>query len=126
MIDRFAPRPHSAARALLAALLALVLSGCGADPSRVLARVGDRTITVDDFVEVARDKQDQYAEPPDSAKALLLGDLVQAGDHGIRFLLVSGTPIEEPVAWYGPIVMNTEAELRQAYAELRAGTFTKK
>jgi redox-sensitive bicupin YhaK (pirin superfamily) len=48
---------------------------------------------------------------------------VQAGDHGIRFLLVSGTPIEEPVAWYGPIVMNTEAELRQAYAELRDGTF---
>jgi len=51
---------------------------------------------------------------------------VQAGDNGIRFLLVSGTPIEEPVAWYGPIVMNTEEELRQAYSELRAGTFIKK
>ena len=49
--------------------------------------------------------------------------VVQAGDHGIRFLLVSGTPIQEPVAWYGPIVMNTEEELRQAYAELRDGTF---
>jgi hypothetical protein len=49
--------------------------------------------------------------------------VVQAGDEGIRFLLVSGRPIEEPVAWYGPIVMNTEEELRQAYAELRAGTF---
>ena len=48
---------------------------------------------------------------------------VQAGEHGIRFLLVSGEPIEEPVAWYGPIVMNTEEQLRQAYAELRAGTF---
>jgi len=48
---------------------------------------------------------------------------VQAGDEGIRFLLVSGKPIEEPVAWYGPIVMNTEAELRQAISELRAGTF---
>ena len=48
---------------------------------------------------------------------------VQAGDEGIRFLLVSGKPIEEPVAWYGPIVMNTEAELRQAMAELRDGTF---
>jgi len=50
---------------------------------------------------------------------------VQAGDAGIRFLLVSGKPIEEPVAWYGPIVMNTQAELRQAVAELRNGTFIK-
>jgi redox-sensitive bicupin YhaK (pirin superfamily) len=50
---------------------------------------------------------------------------VQAGEQGIRFLLVSGKPIEEPVAWYGPIVMNTEAELRQAMAEMRAGTFIK-
>jgi redox-sensitive bicupin YhaK (pirin superfamily) len=48
---------------------------------------------------------------------------VQAGEEGIRFLLVSGKPIEEPVAWYGPIVMNTQAELRQAVAELRNGTF---
>jgi redox-sensitive bicupin YhaK (pirin superfamily) len=48
---------------------------------------------------------------------------VQAGDAGIRFLLVSGKPLEEPVAWHGPIVMNTETELRQAYAELEAGTF---
>ncbi|HZS12902.1 MAG TPA: pirin family protein [Nitrospirales bacterium] len=50
---------------------------------------------------------------------------VQAGDEGIRFLLVSGKPIEEPVAWYGPIVMNTEDQLRQAYSELRNGTFIK-
>jgi redox-sensitive bicupin YhaK (pirin superfamily) len=48
---------------------------------------------------------------------------VQAGDEGFRFLLVSGRPIEEPVAWYGPIVMNTEAELRQAFSEIREGTF---
>lgn len=48
---------------------------------------------------------------------------VQAGEHGIRFLLVSGKPIEEPVAWYGPIVMNTQAELNQALSELRSGTF---
>ncbi|MBW3097621.1 pirin family protein [Pseudohoeflea coraliihabitans] len=48
---------------------------------------------------------------------------VQAGDEGIRFLLVSGKPIEEPVAWHGPIVMNTQAELIQAVNELRAGTF---
>src|SRR5262249_1276945 len=51
--------------------------------------------------------------------------VVQAGDEGIRFLLVSGRPLEEPVAWYGPIVMNTEDELRAAYAELRSGTFIK-
>jgi len=50
---------------------------------------------------------------------------VQAGDRGIRFLLVSGKPIEEPVAWYGPIVMNTQAELQQAVSELRSGTFIK-
>ena len=50
---------------------------------------------------------------------------VQAGEQGIRFLLVSGKPIEEPVAWYGPIVMNTEDELRLAVAEMRAGTFIK-
>jgi quercetin 2,3-dioxygenase len=48
---------------------------------------------------------------------------VQAGDEGLRFLFVSGKPIQEPVAWYGPIVMNTEEELRRAYAELRNGTF---
>jgi redox-sensitive bicupin YhaK (pirin superfamily) len=51
--------------------------------------------------------------------------VVQAGDEGIRFLLVSGKPIEEPVAWYGPIVMNTQAELRQAVSELQQGTFIK-
>jgi redox-sensitive bicupin YhaK (pirin superfamily) len=51
---------------------------------------------------------------------------VQAGGEGVRFLLVSGKPIEEPVAWYGPIVMNTQAELQQAVNELRNGTFIKK
>jgi redox-sensitive bicupin YhaK (pirin superfamily) len=51
--------------------------------------------------------------------------VVQAGDEGIRFLLVSGKPIEEPVAWYGPIVMNTQQELRVALDELNRGTFIK-
>lgn len=50
---------------------------------------------------------------------------VQAGEDGIRFLLVSGKPIEEPVAWYGPIVMNTQDQLREAYRELQEGTFLK-
>ena len=49
----------------------------------------------------------------------------QAGDAGIRFLLVSGKPIEESVAWYGPIVMNTQEQLRQAIAELQTGAFIK-
>jgi hypothetical protein len=48
---------------------------------------------------------------------------VQAGDDGVRFLLVSGKPLNEPVAWYGPIVMNTQEELREAYEELARGTF---
>jgi len=50
---------------------------------------------------------------------------VQAGEQGVRFLLVSGKPIEEPVAWYGPIVMNTRAQLQQAFQELQDGTFIK-
>jgi redox-sensitive bicupin YhaK (pirin superfamily) len=48
---------------------------------------------------------------------------VQAGPEGIRFLLVSGKPLGEPVAWHGPIVMNTQDEIRQALADLRNGTF---
>src|SRR3981081_1251838 len=52
--------------------------------------------------------------------------VVKAGDEGIRFLLVSGKPIEEPVAWYGPIVMNTDEQLRKAFAELQEGTFIRR
>ena len=51
--------------------------------------------------------------------------VVQAGEEGIRFLLVSGEPLKEPVAWHGPIVMNTEAELKQAFEDLKRGTFLK-
>ena len=50
---------------------------------------------------------------------------VQAGDDGIRFLLVSGKPLQEPVAWYGPIVMNTQEQLQQAFEELQRETFLK-
>ena len=50
---------------------------------------------------------------------------MEAGEEGIRFLLVSGKPLEEPVAWYGPIVMNTQEQLRQAFEELDKGTFLK-
>ncbi len=51
--------------------------------------------------------------------------LVQAGPEGIRFLLIAGAPIQEPVAWHGPIVMNTEEELKQAFDDLRNKTFIK-
>jgi len=51
--------------------------------------------------------------------------VVQAGEQGVRFLLVSGAPLEEPVAWRGPIVMNTQDELRTAFEEYRDGTFLK-
>ena len=48
---------------------------------------------------------------------------VKAGEDGIRFLLVSGKPLEEPVAWYGPVVMNTQEELREAFEDLESGRF---
>jgi redox-sensitive bicupin YhaK (pirin superfamily) len=70
--------------------------------------------------------------PPSHAddRSLVLFDrgdevTVEAGGDGVRFLLVSGKPLAEPVAWYGPIVMNTQQELRQAFEELQAGTFLK-
>jgi hypothetical protein len=70
--------------------------------------------------------------PPQDAdnRSLVLFDrgdeiTIHAGDEGIRFLLVSGKPLEEPVAWYGPIVMNTQEELRQAFEDLERGTFLK-
>ena len=72
------------------------------------------------------------AAPPVEAdnRSLVLFDrgdevTVQAGEQGIRFLLVSGKPLEEPVAWYGPIVMNTQEQLKEAFEELERGTFLK-
>jgi redox-sensitive bicupin YhaK (pirin superfamily) len=71
-------------------------------------------------------------KPPTDAgnRSLVLFDrgdevMVQAEEEGVRFLLVSGKPLEEPVAWYGPIVMNTQEQLRQAFSELDKGTFLK-
>jgi redox-sensitive bicupin YhaK (pirin superfamily) len=71
--------------------------------------------------------------PPQAAenRCLILFDrgdevVVQAGDEGIRFLFVSGKPLKEPVAWYGPIVMNTQEQLQEAYEELQEGTFLKR
>ncbi len=73
----------------------------------------------------------EVAAPSDVGnRSLVLFDrgdevVVQAGEQGIRFLLVSGRPIEEPVAWYGPIVMNTDEEIRRAVMELQDGSFIK-
>jgi len=81
---------------------------------------------------LTEDATDPYSEPAYDATnhSLVLFDRgdeikIQASPNGIRFLLVSGKPLREPVAWYGPIVMNTDAELRQAISELNSGTFIK-
>ena len=71
------------------------------------------------------------ASPQVSNRSLVLFDrgdevVVHAGDEGVRFLFVSGKPLEEPVAWGGPIVMNTQQELQRAFDELQRGTFIKK
>ncbi len=50
---------------------------------------------------------------------------IETGDASIRFLLISGKPLNEPIAWHGPIVMNNQAELQLAFDEYRAGTFLK-
>jgi redox-sensitive bicupin YhaK (pirin superfamily) len=86
----------------------------------------DPFLLLDDF------RNDIPATPPAEVdnRALVLFDrgdevVVQGGENGIRFLLVSGQPLQEPVAWHGPIVMNTQAELRQAFDELEQTTFLK-
>ena len=100
---------------------AYVFAGSGtfrdaSDPRGVLTEATDGSDTV---------RRDEACN-----RSLVLFDsgdevVVQAGDEGIRFLLVSGKPLEEPVAWYGPIVMNTQEQLRQAISDLRDGTFIK-
>jgi redox-sensitive bicupin YhaK (pirin superfamily) len=72
-------------------------------------------------------EQITYSTPAEN-RSLILFDrgesiTVQAGEEGMRFLLVSGRPLQEPVAWHGPIVMNTQQELVQAFRDLEAGTF---
>lgn len=63
-------------------------------------------------------RKEQLALFSDKGKAS-----IEAGEEGARFLLVSGKPLKEPVAWYGPIVMNTDEEIRRALADLKNGTF---
>ena len=70
---------------------------------------------------------DAPAQPVSSIAMLVLEDgevvQVQAGEAGARFMLAAGTPIREPIAPYGPFVMNTTEEIQQALADLRNGTF---
>jgi redox-sensitive bicupin YhaK (pirin superfamily) len=98
---------------------AYVFEGAGTfrDASGPQPVMTDRTGDIDNAVlEYARDRSLILFDRGDEVT-------VQAGEHGIRFLLVSGKPLGEPIAWHGPIVMNTEGELRQAFRELREGTF---
>ncbi|HEY9070336.1 MAG TPA: pirin-like C-terminal cupin domain-containing protein [Candidatus Ozemobacteraceae bacterium] len=65
--------------------------------------------------------------PVNSHRAVLFGEgrelAIKAGPEGLRFMLFAGKPLREPIAWGGPIVMNTREELRQAFAELDNDTF---
>ena len=83
-------------------------------------------------VKVEKEFEGQEVEIRDLSgnRTLVLFDkgdeiVVHAGPKGVRFLLISGKPLREPVAWHGPIVMNTQAELQQAFKELNNGTFIK-
>jgi redox-sensitive bicupin YhaK (pirin superfamily) len=71
----------------------------------------------------------EQENPIEIEKVVILEDgdsvTVEAGEHGLRYLLISGEPIGEPVAWYGPIVMNSKEELELAFKEFREGTFIK-
>ena len=102
---------------------AYVFAGTGTfrDASGPRAVLTDNTGTSTDDNAVYNDARDRSLIVFDRGDEVT----VQAGPEGIRFLLVSGKPLEEPVAWYGPIVMNTDAELRQAMADIKNGTFIK-
>ena len=102
---------------------AYVFDGSGSfrdasDPSGVLTERG----TPDNEVLVREQTGNRSLVLFDSGDEIT----VQAGEEGIRFLLVSGRLLKEPVAWYGPIVMNTNTELQQAIDDLRDGTFIKR
>lgn len=74
------------------------------------------------------DEEKSAAVEPGQVAVLEDGDVIAcaAGKEGLRFMLMAGKPLKEPVAWRGPIVMNTEAELKTAFNDYRRGTFIKK
>ncbi len=98
-------------------------------------RVGDTCLVYAHEGAFLADAEEPLAEAGGSKaivhnrEVALFGDgtslRITAGEEGARFLFISGTPIGEPIAWRGPIVMNTQEELRQAWAELEAGTFVR-
>ena len=93
-----------------------------------IAKMSGATLPV--VTERTAGNDDDLVRDMSGNRSLVLFDsgdevVVRAGEQGIRFLLVSGAPIKEPVAWYGPIVMNTQAELQVAMRDLRDGTFIK-
>jgi redox-sensitive bicupin YhaK (pirin superfamily) len=102
---------------------AYVFAGSGTfrDASSPRAVLTDNTGTSTDDNAVYNDARDRSLIVFDRGDEVT----VQSGPEGIRFLLVSGKPLEEPVAWHGPIVMNTQEQLRQAFDEFRNGTFIK-
>jgi redox-sensitive bicupin YhaK (pirin superfamily) len=81
-------------------------------------------------VEKSYQNQDYTIRDMSGNKTLITFDTgneikLLSGSNGVRFLLVSGNPIKEPVAWHGPIVMNTHEEIKLAMTELNNGTFIK-
>ena len=106
-------------------VLAYVFGGDGrfrdASPPRPVVTdvVADGALLDDDSATPGTDVADRSLTVFDAGDEIR----VRAGERGLRFLLVSGAPIREPIAWRGPVVMNSQAELQQAFAQLRNGTF---
>jgi redox-sensitive bicupin YhaK (pirin superfamily) len=101
------------------------------EPNSVFSHKVKNGYTVFAYIFEGEGYFDENQDPLKKAEQLVLfkdGDeiIISTGDKNLRFLLVSGKPIGEPVAWYGSIVMNTQEEIRIAYEEIRKGTFIKK
>jgi redox-sensitive bicupin YhaK (pirin superfamily) len=99
-------------------------------PGKVLAYPVPLGHNVFAYVFEGGGRFDDGVQPPCGERRLVVlggGEemLVSAGESGLRFLLVSGAPLQEPVAWGGPIVMNTKEELATAFEEYRSGAFIK-
>ena len=82
------------------------------------------------MVEKEVNGQELHLQDQSGNRTLVMFDtgdeiVVNSGESGVRFLLISGRPLREPVAWHGPIVMNTQSEIRQALHDLQSGSFIK-